>query len=81
MSFDDLRALIAKVDALAHAAQSMFDETLWGGEVDMQRLDRVAHLIGATADAAEIAIVAVDGFNAATLVNPVANGSNPTDWE
>lgn len=65
--YDELRIAVAKVDALAAAAEEMFDNTSWGPDVDRQRLDRNAHLIGATREAAEAALLAVDAFNADAL--------------
>ena len=62
--FDELRSAVAKVDALASAAEELFDNTMWGGEVDRQRLERAANLIGLTREAAEQALAAVDAFNA-----------------
>jgi len=68
-AYDDLRTAVAKVDALAHAVEMMFDDAPWGGEIDSQRLERLAHLVGATAEAAAAALVAVDTLNA-DLLNP-----------
>jgi hypothetical protein len=56
---DDIRQLIAKADALAHAAEDLFDETIEIDDVDdRRRLERIAHLIGATATAVEAALEA-----------------------
>jgi hypothetical protein len=47
----------------------------------MQRLERIAHLIGETAEAAEEALVALDSFNADALLNPATSpDSKPGDW-
>jgi hypothetical protein len=80
--FDDLRIAVARVDALASAAEELFDNTLWGGEVDRQRLERAAHLIGLTRESAEAALNAVDAFNADAL-NPTITAdakSEPEAW-
>lgn len=81
MSFDELRLVVAKVDALANATEELFDSTTWRGEVDSQRLERIAHLVGATAEAAAVAVVAVDSFNAEVLVTPtISTDTDPDDW-
>jgi hypothetical protein len=58
---DDLRQLIARADALAIAAEDMFNNPF---EVkdreDRCRLERVAHLVGATAAAVQAAKEAGD---------------------
>ncbi|MEO7729626.1 MAG: hypothetical protein ABIY55_01535, partial [Kofleriaceae bacterium] len=59
-AFDALRLAVAKVDALAAAAEDHFDNTMWDGELDGQQLERTAHLIGLTREAAEAAVLAVD---------------------
>lgn len=81
MTFDELRNAISKVDALAHATEEFFDDTAWSGGVEMQRLERIAQLIGATAEAADEALVALDSFNADALLNPATStDSKPGDW-
>jgi len=56
---DDLQQLVAKADALAHASEDLFERVIWGGELeDRRQLERIAHLIGATAEAVEIAVEA-----------------------
>lgn len=56
---DDLVQLIAKTDALAHAARDLYDEVppTEVGEVRRRR-ERLAHLISDTAEAAEAALEA-----------------------
>jgi response regulator RpfG family c-di-GMP phosphodiesterase len=53
---DDLRQLIARADSLASATEDMFNNPI---EVkdrkDRSRLERVAHLVGATAEAIQAA--------------------------
>jgi hypothetical protein len=60
MTLDELRNAVAKCEAIAHAAEELFDGTAWGADVDRQRLERLAHLIGATAEAATAALAACD---------------------
>ena len=62
--FDELRIAVARVDALASAAEELFDNTMWDGHVDPQRLERAAQLIGMTREAAEQALNAADAANA-----------------
>jgi len=56
---EDLRALIAKTDALTHATAELFDDVVRLDVVDDRRsLERLAHLVGAAADAAAAAVEA-----------------------
>jgi ABC-type transporter Mla subunit MlaD len=56
---DDLRQLVAKADALAHASEDLFDQVIWvADDDDRRRLERLAHLVGATAEAVEAAVEA-----------------------
>lgn len=64
---DELRVAVAKVDALAAASETLFDNTQWHGDVDRQRIERAANLIGLTREAAEAAVLAVDAFHADAL--------------
>ena len=60
---DDLRQLVAKADALAHAAEDLFERVLWvegDDDEDRRRMERLAHLVGATAEAVEAAVEAGD---------------------
>jgi hypothetical protein len=72
-AYDNVRTAVAKTDALAHALEKMFDEAPLRGEIDRQRLERLAHLVGATAEAAAAALVAVDTLNP-DLLNHVIPG-------
>jgi hypothetical protein len=56
---DDLRQRVARVDALATAAERFFEEMPWGGKRKRGRrqLERVAHLVGATIEAVRVAMV------------------------
>lgn len=57
----DLRALIAKTDALTHATAELFDDVVHLDDVDDRRsLERLAHLVSAAADAATAAVEAGD---------------------
>jgi hypothetical protein len=58
---DALHIAVGKTDALAHATEEIFDNTGWSGEVDQQRLERVAHLVGSVAEAAAAAVAVVGG--------------------
>jgi len=80
MQFDELRNAVADVDALAAAVEDLFDDTLWDGQVDRQRLERAASLIGLTRQAAEKALHAVDAFNADAL-NEQIPASDPAAWD
>jgi hypothetical protein len=62
-AYDNARTAVAKVDALAHATEMMFEDAPWDGEIDQQRLERLAHLVGETAEAAAAALVAIDTLN------------------
>lgn len=58
---DDLRQLIAKADALAYATEDLFDHIIWVEEDEdddtgRRRVERLAHLIGATASAVQAAL-------------------------
>lgn len=64
VSFDELRVSIQRIDALAVAARDLYDNTTWGPDVERRRIDHVAHLVGAVAEASEQALVACDKFNA-----------------
>lgn len=59
VTLEDLRALIAKTDALTHATAELFDDVVRLDVVDDRRsLERLAHLVGAAADAAAAAVEA-----------------------
>jgi hypothetical protein len=62
---DDLRQLVAKADALAHASENLFEQVVWGEDGDDRRcLERLAHLVGATAEAVQAVAEASDGLAA-----------------
>jgi len=57
VTLEDLRALIARTDALAHATAELFDDVVHVDDVDDRRsLERLAHLVSAAADAAAAAV-------------------------
>ena len=56
---DGLRQLIAKTDALATATRDLLDEVRTEGD-NPRRRERLAHLVGATAEAAMAAVEAGD---------------------
>jgi len=61
LALDDLRQLIAKTDALASATADLFDDVVEVEDVDdRRRLERMAHMVGATAEAALAAAEACD---------------------
>jgi hypothetical protein len=63
---DDLRQLIAKADALATATEDMFNNPIAVKDrEDRCRLERVAHLVGATAEAVQAAKKAGDDLASA----------------
>jgi hypothetical protein len=57
VALECLRVLVAKTDALAHAVAELFDDVVGLDAVDDRRsLERLAYLVGATADAATDAV-------------------------
>lgn len=67
---DDLRQLIAKADALAHATEDLFDRVFKpDDDEDVRRLERLAHLVGATAEAVHAAVEAGSELAADLLVH------------
>jgi hypothetical protein len=59
ITFEDLRALIARADALAHATAELFDSVVQVEAVsDRRSLERLAQLVGAAADATTAAVEA-----------------------
>jgi hypothetical protein len=60
---DDLRQLVARADALATAAESLFNEVIWDeDDGDSRPLERLAHLVGATSAAVRAAMAVGDGL-------------------
>jgi hypothetical protein len=60
---DDLRQLVARADALAHATEKQFERVAPGDEPDDddgRQREHLAHLLGATAQAARAAADASD---------------------
>ena len=56
---DDLRQLVTKAEALAHASEDLFEQVIWVEDADdRRRLERLAHLVGATAEAVDAAVAA-----------------------
>lgn len=55
---DGLRQLVARVDALAHATEALLERMIWNDDEDdaRRRLEHLAHLMGATAEAARLAV-------------------------
>jgi hypothetical protein len=81
--YDELRIAIGRVDALASAVEDLFDNTLWGGEIDHRRLERCAHLVGLTRQSAEAAVIAVDRLDSDLVTTEIPAGvpTQPGDWE
>jgi len=66
---DDLDAVrfeVTRVDVMAQVAMEHFDRTVWR-EADQARIDFVAHLVAATAEAASAALLAVDDLRRAMV--------------
>jgi hypothetical protein len=63
-TLDDLRRLVAKTDALSHAAEYEFDNLV---DPDRRSLERVSHLLSAAAEAATAALAVVDQLSAASV--------------
>jgi transcriptional regulator with XRE-family HTH domain len=60
-ALDDLRQLIAKADALANAAEDLFEQVIWVERDDeRRRLNRIAQLVSATGDAMQMVVEASD---------------------
>lgn len=59
MSVEGFRQRVARVDALATAAERFFEEMPWGDKRKRGRrqLERVGHLVGATLEAVQVAVV------------------------
>lgn len=73
-ALDEIRIAVAKTEALAHAAEVAFDGEMWPAGVDRQAVERIAHLVGATREAAEAAVLAVDKHNSALADAQPATG-------
>lgn len=74
---DALRIAVGKFDALITVAVESYDNTSWRS-ADSLQIDRMAHLLGAAADAATTAIEAVDRFR--TLVADRQPAATGYDW-
>jgi hypothetical protein len=58
---DDLCQLISKADALAYAADDLFDDMMWVKDgAQTRRIERLSHLVGAAAKAVLVAMEATD---------------------
>ena len=81
-AFDTLRTAVAKVDALAAAAEQAYDNAIWPPGTDRQQIERLAHLVGASREAAEAALCAVDALNADIADDSViTSAARPGDWD
>ena len=63
--FDHLRTLVAKTDALSHAAEYELDNLI---DPDRRGLERVGHLVSATSEAATAALEAIDQLRATSAL-------------
>ena len=58
---DNLCQLLSKADALAYAADDLFDDVMWVKDgAQTRRIERLSHLVGAAAEAVLVAMEAVD---------------------
>lgn len=58
---DNLCQLISKADALAYAADDLFDDVMWVKDgAQTRRFERLSHLVGAAAEAVLVAMEAAD---------------------
>lgn len=79
--YDELRAAVSETDALAAALVDWFDNThIVDGDLDRQRLERAANLVGSVAKAAERALCLADGLNS-DLLNPAIPDADPSGWD
>jgi hypothetical protein len=65
-AFDQVRAAVAKVDALTHTIEAMLDDTDWNDE-DRRLLERLVHFVGAVAETAAAAVVVIERISAILL--------------
>jgi hypothetical protein len=62
---DELRQLLARADAIAHASENLFEQVIWVEDGDdRRRLERLAHLVGAAAEATQAAVESGDDLAA-----------------
>jgi hypothetical protein len=74
---NDLCQLIHKADALAHATEHLFEGALSAADdEERRRRERLAHLVGATAEAVR-AVVDAGDLLASELVAQPRSGSAP----
>jgi hypothetical protein len=59
---DLVRAAVSRVDALAHAAEDLFDGTMSDGRTDAALLERLGQLLGMATEASRAALALVDGL-------------------
>jgi hypothetical protein len=78
VTLDDLQVIVKRTDAFARATMTMFDEMPLA-DADRQHLERLAHLVGDTAEAAEAAVVAVARFEGAQAVASPPTKSGKTE--
>jgi hypothetical protein len=86
VTYDDIRVAVAKVDAIAHAAEATFDSAIWPPGADRRQTERIAHLVGAAREAAEAALSAVDELSTkicdeSALASAIASAPRPDGWD
>jgi hypothetical protein len=71
-ALDDLRQLVMRADTLANATESLFEKVVWVEiDGDSRRLEHLAHLIGATAEAAREAMELGDTLAVKFVTRPM----------
>ena len=72
IAVDGFRQMVARVDALAAATEDLFERVIWNREDDdnAHRLEHLAHLMGATTEAARAAVDAGSELAAELDKNP-----------
>jgi hypothetical protein len=63
---DAIRFEVVRVDVMAQVAMEHFDRTVWR-EADQARIDFVAHLVAATAEAASAALLSLGDLRRAMV--------------
>lgn len=74
---DALRIAVGRVEALAATAAESYDNTVWR-DADPLQVERLAHLLGATAEAAAAAVAVVYRFE--TLIADQQAASAGDRW-
>jgi response regulator RpfG family c-di-GMP phosphodiesterase len=68
---DELRQLIAKIDALVHAAEKLCDDVIRvQDDESRRRLERLTHLVSATAETVRTAEESIDNLALCLSMRP-----------